>query len=325
MSETKPHTPGSHGARNPEKFQNALRTIDGQNRASVTLRELKTLWINTGTLCNIECENCYIDSSPTNDRLAYIALDEVTPYLDEIAHLKLPTLEIGFTGGEPFMNPEIIEMIHASLERGFRALVLTNAMQPMLRPHIRDSLLSLHVDHPGQLTLRVSLDHHSRALHEAERGPGTWDKTLDGLRWLVEHGFTVHIAGRSCWEEDEAKARSGYARLFKSIGLSTDASDLTELVIFPEMDRTGDPPEITVDCWGLLGVDPTDMMCATSRMIVKHKGTATPTIAACTLLPYDDRFDLGPTLAGARQTVQLNHRYCAEFCVLGGGSCSGGD
>jgi hypothetical protein len=94
------------------------------------------------------------------------------------------------------------------------------------------------------------------------------------------------------------------------------------LTIFPEMDETADVPEITEACWGILGKSPDSVMCASSRMVVKFKGGAHPTVIACTLLPYDPRFDLGPTLAGALGRVPLNHPHCAKFCVLGGGACS---
>ena len=91
-------------------------------RASVDWRGLKTLWLNTGTLCNIECANCYILSSPTNDRLVYLRLSDITPFLDEI---RTP-VEIGITGGEPFMCPDILPIMREVLARGHRLLVLTN-------------------------------------------------------------------------------------------------------------------------------------------------------------------------------------------------------
>ena len=84
-------------------------------RASVALDTLATLWINTGTLCNITCLNCYIESSPENDRLAYITRAEVARFLDEIAADGLPVREIGFTGGEPFMNPDMLAMLEDAL------------------------------------------------------------------------------------------------------------------------------------------------------------------------------------------------------------------
>jgi len=105
--------------------------------------------------------------------------------------------------------------------------------------------------------------------------------------------------------------------------MAIDAQDPAGLVLFPEMDEEADVPEITTACWGILNVDPADMMCASSRMVVKRKGAEKPAVLACTLLPYDARFELGTTLKEASSSVPLNHPHCARFCVLGGGSCSG--
>jgi MoaA/NifB/PqqE/SkfB family radical SAM enzyme len=183
------------------KFSHPDVTAKGERRASVPLDQLATLWINTGTLCNITCQNCYIESSPKNDRLAYISRAETAAFLDETRKLKLGTREIGFTGGEPFLNPDMLGMLDDSLSRGFQVLVLTNAMQPMLRPKVKAGLLKLRESYGDQLTLRVSLDHHTQVLHEAERGPKTWAKALSGIDWLAANGFKLAIAGRSCWGE----------------------------------------------------------------------------------------------------------------------------
>ena len=219
--------------------------------------------------------------------------------------------EIGFTGGEPFMNRDAPAMISEALARGFDVLVLTNAMRPMRR--FEAQLLALPRD---KLTFRVSLDHHTQALHEAERGPGSWAKALDGLHWLAANRFRIAIAGRAL--EPEAEARAAYARLFEALGLAPD-----HLVLFPHMDAEADVPEITDACWSILGLSPQSVMCASSRMVVKAKGAAAPHVVACTLLPFDPNFALGPTLAEAARPVALNHPHCARFCVLGGASCSG--
>ncbi len=306
----------------PAKFRSADITADGKPRAAVSLTKLKTLWINTGTLCNIECVNCYIDSSPTNDRLVYITASEVASYLDEIEELQLGTQEIGLTGGEPFMNPDCCTIIEAALERELEVLVLTNAMQPMLRSHIRQSLLTLNARYGQRLTLRVSLDHYSKSLHESQRGPKSWDKTLEGLKWLSNNGFHLNVAGRTCWGETEAQMRAGYAALFVAEQLSVDAAHPAQLVLFPEMDETIDVAEITVDCWDLLGKNPNDMMCATSRMIVKRRGEPSPVVLSCTLLPYGIGFEMGARLKDAQGAVKLNHPHCSRFCLLGDGLCS---
>ncbi len=301
------------------KFGDPLRTIGGDARATVVLKRLETLWINTGTLCNLACQACYIESSPTNDALVYMTLAEVDAYLDEAE--RLGTREIGFTGGEPFMNPDMVAMMRSALERGFEALVLTNAMRPMRR--FDKQLAALRAELGARLTMRVSLDHYTRALHEAERGANSWVKAIDGCRWLSDQGFRLAVAGRRLAIESEAAARAGYAALFIEHDLHIDAFDPAALVLFPEMDAAADVPEISEGCWDLLGVSPTSMMCSSSRMVVKRKGAAVPTVVACTLLPYDDRFALGETLAGSQGAVSLNHPHCARFCVLGGASCSG--
>lgn len=304
----------------PRKFRDAELTAGGEKRAKVALTELRTLWFNTGTLCNLTCRACYIESSPVNDSLAYLTAAEARRFLDEIARDGLPTREIGFTGGEPFMNPDIIEMIEDALSRGFRALVLTNAMKPMA--HLKAGLLGISERYGDQLVIRVSLDHYSPALHELERGERTFAPTLEGLRWLAAHGFSVCVAGRTCWNEAEDELRRGYAKLFAENGIGVDAFDTQALVLFPEMDASADVPEITEHCWGILNVSPGDMMCATSRMVVKRKGAERPAVLACTLIADDPRFEMGATLAEAAGEIALNHPHCARFCVLGGGACS---
>ena len=303
----------------PEKFRDPLVTAKGETRATVALRRLDTLWFNTGTLCNLTCRNCYIESSPRNDRLAYLTRAEVAAYLDEIAGDKLGTTTIGFTGGEPFMNPDLIFMLEDVLSRGLRAIVLTNAMRPMRK--LREQLLALR-KYGDRLTIRVSVDHFSRAVHEEERGARSWTPTIEGLRWLAAEGFSTHVAGRKFSGEPEAALREGFARLFAETGIPIDAGDPVTLTLFPEMDATVDVPEITTSCWGILHKSPDDVMCASSRMVIKRRDVPTPAVVACTLLPYDRQFELGTTLREAATPVALNHPHCAKFCVLGGAACS---
>ncbi len=305
------------------KFRDPARTAKGERRAEVALSGLATLWINTGTLCNITCATCYIESSPRNDALSYITAAETTAFLEEAALLGLPLREVGFTGGEPFMNPDLVPMLDAVLARpGLAAIVLTNAMQPMRRH--APALLALRDRHgTARLTIRVSLDHHSAAEHDRERGEGSFARSLEGLGWLAREGFRLHVAGRLGFGgETEAEMRAGFARLFATHDIPVDAADPVALMLFPAMDATADVPEITEACWGILRKSPDSVMCASSRMVVKRKGAARPAVVACTLLPYDPRFELGTTLAEAARPVALNHPHCARFCVLGGAACS---
>jgi len=305
----------------PAKFKDASITARGETRAHVGLKALETLWVNTGTLCNLTCRNCYIESSPRNDRLVYLTAAEVASYLDEIERDGHGTKLIGFTGGEPFMNPDLPAMLDDVLSRGLKAIVLTNAMMPMHR--MKPALLDLLARHGGgNLAIRVSVDHYERELHEEERGPRSWKPTIDGLVWLAEAGFDVHVAGRHFSNETDDEVRAGYARLFARLGVPIDAGNPATLVLFPEMDPTVDVPEITTACWGILKKSPDSVMCASARMVVKRKGAPRPAVVACTLLPYDPQFELGETLAESVGEVRLNHPHCARFCVLGGAACS---
>ena len=303
-----------------EKFTDPVWTTKGERRAVVPFDGLDTLWFNTGTLCNIACTNCYIKSSPKNDALVYLTRAEVRTFLDEAQAAPRCPREIAFTGGEPFMNPDIMGMLEDSLAAGFAVLVLTNAMKPM--QHHQDDLLAVNRRYRGQLSLRVSIDHYEASLHEQVRGARTWEPGIAGLIWLAANGFDVALAGRKLWPETDAELRAGYANVFAGLGIAIDTNDPARLVLFPEMDDAAEVPEISHGCWKILHKSPASMMCANSRMIVKRKGEAEPVVVSCTLLPCDARFEMGRTLSEAARPVTLNHRHCASFCVLGGASCS---
>lgn len=303
-----------------QKFSDPDLTAKNEPRARVGFSGLETLWINTGTLCNIQCKNCYIESSPTNDNLVYIKKSDVARYLDEAD--ALGARQIGFTGGEPFMNPDFLGMLEDALERGFEVLVLTNAMRPAMRAPIQKEMQRLNAKFSSTLTLRVSLDHFTQYGHDEERGDGSFALAREGIQWFCDQGFNVSIAGRNIDGDDNGKSELGYNKLMQELGIDTENLRKDQLVVFPEIAANDDPPEITTSCWKILDIDPASMMCANSRMIIHRKGEARPTVVACTLLPYDDDFDYGPSLAAALHPVKLNHRFCANFCVLGGSSCS---
>lgn len=301
------------------KFIDADFARDGAARALVPFARLETLWVNTGTLCNIECRRCYIESSPTNDRLVYLTRADFAPFLAEARAMGAG--EIGFTGGEPFMNPDLLAMAEDALGAGFSVLILTNAMRPAMRPSMRAGVRRLVAQFGDRLRLRVSLDHYAPQKHDEERGAGSFDIALAGLNAFARDGALLSVAGRSLWGESAAAARAGYAALFARHGLPIDASRPEGLILFPEMNEAEDTPEITTQCWGILKKDPGEIMCATSRMVMRRKGEAA-IVVACTLIVDDPQFDMGATLHEAARPVKLNHPHCSRFCVLGGASCS---
>ncbi len=305
---------------NSNKFQNEKITLDGTPRASVKLESLKTLWFNTGSQCNLSCENCYIESNPRNDKLSYINVEDISPFLDEVKSSFLDVNLVGLTGGEPFLNPNIINICDKVLSSGIDVLVLTNAYKAM--PRFKNKLIDLKNIYKDKLHIRVSLDHYTEQLHEKERGFGVFWPTIENIKWLYENNFNLSIAGRSLSNENLEDAKVKYRELLSSQNILIQNLD-EKLVVFPEMDLNKDVPEITIKCWDILKKSPSDQMCASERMIVKRKAESSPVVLPCTLLAYDKQFELGHSLKESKdKSVFLNHPFCAQFCVLGSASCS---
>ncbi len=212
------------------KFSDPNWTAKGERRAKISLSGLHTLWFNTGTLCNITCEGCYIESSPRNDRLVYLTRADVRAFLLEAEDNHPELKEIGFTGGEPFMNPDFLEILSDALSAGYRVLVLTNAMKPM--QHHQAALLDLRKQYGEFLAIRVSLDHYTRKGHEKIRGLRSWEPAMDGIRWLASEGFDLAIAARSLSGESDEEMRAGFAAFFERRGFALDANDPHRLQVY---------------------------------------------------------------------------------------------
>ncbi len=301
------------------KFLNKYFTSENIERAHVTLKSMKTLWFNTGTLCNLKCKGCYIESSPINDSLEYLTETDVSKYLNELDQF-YDVRQIGFTGGEPFMNPYFIEILEDTLSRGYEVLVLTNGMKPMQK--LEKKLLNIKNNFDKKLMLRVSLDHYSKSMHELERGNNTWEVTIRGLKWLSDNNFNFFIASRKISNESEHELRNSFKELINNRQLDIDPYDPKKLIFFSEMDKNKDTIEISENCWSVLNVDKNSLMCSSSRIIVKHRNDDSTSVQPCTLLSHIKDFKLGKSLKESSDHVYLNHKFCSQFCVLGGSKCN---
>jgi MoaA/NifB/PqqE/SkfB family radical SAM enzyme len=145
----------------------------------------KKLWIYTNYDCNLRCTYCVAESSPKSDRRA-LSLDFVINLLDEAQAFGFE--QIYFTGGEPFILPEIYPMLAYACER-FQTTVLTNAM--LFQGRRLEKLKAIQSE---RLTVQVSLDSHQPAGHDPYRGRGSWLRTKQGLETLLEIGFRVRLS-----------------------------------------------------------------------------------------------------------------------------------
>ena len=284
-------------------------------RGYIQPKALKELWLYTGTICNLCCSFCLEGSSPSNDRLDPITLDEVKPFIKEAVALDVE--QFSFTGGEPFMIPEIVPILDYALDYK-PCLVLTNATQPLLN---RLDQVALLANKSFPLSFRVSLDHPDPAAHDEFRGEGNFDLSIKVIKQLHDLGFHISIARQSKAGEDTEAINRAYMPYFKQAGIPED----TFIVVFPELHEPGshpDVPHITEHCMTTYKTEASrdQMMCNFSKMIVKKDGKLS--VYACTLVDDDEDYDLGASLTESMKIrVMLKHHRCYT-CFASCTSCS---
>ena len=279
--------------------------------AHIACQAIKELWFHTGTNCNLHCHGCFEGAGPGVDRIETATYNDMRPYID--AATECGVEKFSFTGGEPFLNPDILQILDYALERA-PCLVLTNGTAP-LRSKAGQLEALLKKRHP--LFFRVSLDFPDSAQHDALRGPGRFQEALAGIQFLHHAGFAVSVARRKQNNEQPEAAEAAYSELFVNNGLPFNLP----MVSFPELLHVT-PLQISEYCLAQYHTEErrAGFMCAFSRMIVKKNGKMG--VYACTLVDDDPAFDLGTELKqAAARHVMLRHSRCS-VCFSQGVSCS---
>ena len=281
---------------------------------SVSLRSLDTLWFQVaGTLCNIECTHCFISSSPTNRSHAMLTLADVEKRLSEARELGVR--EYYFTGGEPFMNREMLPILEATLEQG-PATVLTNGM--LLRPEICRRLRELFDASAYSLDLRVSLDGFDRESHDAIRGRGVWDRVMAGLKNLAEVGLNPVITVTTAAEGVASReGRTRFLELIRGFGFSRPRLKVLPLFrIGAEEKRTRAYEEwerLTME--SLTEEEASVLQCSSCRMVTS-KG-----VYVCPILIEVPEARMGNTLQESLRPFPLGHAAC-HTCWVDGVTCT---
>jgi len=290
-------------------------TKTGEPRGRIRLQRLKELWINTGSLCNLACPFCFENCSPTSRRLDQVSFDDVRPYIDQA--IEMGVERISFTGGEPFVNKDFIQILDYVLERK-PCLILSNGTSPLL-----DKLdqIKAFTQKPYELVIRLSLDFPDAELHDANRGAGSFAKTMQSLKALGDCGIKTAAARIHFADENSAEIQQQYAELFQQHGLPQTLT----VAEFPDLANAGtnrDTPEISENCIKTYYGSPkqqSSFMCSYSRMLVKKNSKMS--LFACTLVDDDDFFDFGDDFTQALTTdAILKHHRCFD-CFSCGVAC----
>jgi AdoMet-dependent heme synthase len=290
-----------------------LPLLDGPAPA-VSLAHLDDLWFQvTGTLCNLTCRHCFISCSPHNHEFGFLDLDTVRRFLDE--SVELGAKEYYFTGGEPFLHPEMVAILELTLGYG-PATVLTNGT--IFKEEWLQRLARADAASPYSLEFRVSIDGFSAASNDVVRGEGTFDRGLRGVRQLCDHGFLPIISvARTSDDEDDGRLFAGFVDLLRRQGYSRPrVKILPTLRLGAEVQRwRGYASEELVTPEMMDGFDPGQLICNHSR-VVTDRG-----VFVCPILIEAPDARLGATLHDALGPYHLRHHACFT-CYQYGSICS---
>lgn len=293
---------------------------------------LEDLWIMQGSLCDLRCKHCYTASSPTADHLGQITSVELAPHLADAARFGVS--KIWFTGGEVFVNRDVLQGRAQRNEEFLRSLALALEIAPVeiltngrryLRNHL-DELDGLRQRYGDRLTLRITLESSTPAEHDAIRGRGTFAQTVATVRECISRGFVPVITAERplLGAAGDEQIRTRYRDLFDGGNVEVN---LIENILemgheLRRMASAGALPHaevfVTTGCFAILNKPPESLMCHFSRCIQKVGGELR--YYPCPVIYDDARFELGSTLEESFQRVYIAHKNCYDYCLKGRGS-----
>ncbi len=274
---------------------------------------LDTLWLYVaGTICNLRCTHCFISCAPDNHSHGMMTLEDVRRHLDDARALGVR--EYYLTGGEPFMNRELLSILEATLRQG-PANVLTNGL--LLETGTCRALRAIADASEYSLDVRVSLDGWSPEDHDRIRGPGTFRRAVQGIQALSAHRFlpvvTVTEAAAGVGG-DEGRAR--FLELLRSLGLARPRVKVLPLWrIGAEAARARG-----YETWERLSSDSVTregleaLQCSTARAVTSRG------VYVCPILVEEPGARLGAALHEALRSFPLTQGAC-HTCYVTGVTC----
>jgi len=274
-------------------------------------RELRSLWFQiTGTLCNLACRHCFNASGPRDPWLGMLAPDVVRRYLREAEALGVR--EVYFTGGEPFLHPEILSVLQDALAVA-PVTVLTNGT--LIDDTLADRLARMSGLARYSLEIRVSLDAPTAAENDAIRGRGSFANALGAIRRLAARGLPPIVTAT----EIVAPSHGGslYERL-RTVLLEAgiEPPRIKILPVLPLGRCAGHRPDRMLTTADLEGFDVARLQCTETRVV------AAGGIYACPILAGLPRARVGDDrLADALVPNALDHTACST-CYETGITCT---
>ncbi|MCY3413042.1 MAG: radical SAM protein [Candidatus Heimdallarchaeota archaeon] len=275
------------------------------------------LWFYTGSKCNLSCTHCYVNAGPDADQHAQLTLETFRSQLQSVKNKKFSKLEIYFTGGEPFLNTNLLIMFKESLELA-NVTVLTNSTR--ISKHIAKKLQVLQEESTNNIYFRVSLDGPEQSENDAIRGKNAFDRATRGIKNLIDVGFNPIVTAMRSWLYlDSLKMENKYEKLLSEMGIPKDKQllkILPPLRIGREADR--DRPYLSGELFTkacFTDYDYKGLQCSKCR-IVSERG-----VWVCPILINDDEARMGRMIDESFHSYPMKQMACWT-CRMEGMVCT---
>lgn len=157
---------------------------------------------NTTNACNMYCDHCYRDAGCKAEE--ELSTAEAKTLLEQIARAGFKIMI--FSGGEPLMRPDIVELVAYAASLGLRPVFGTNGT--LITLEIAQKLKAA-----GAMGMGISLDSMDREKHNKFRKfPGAWEGAVQGMRNCRAAGlpFQIHTTVME-WNNHELEDLTDFA------------------------------------------------------------------------------------------------------------------
>ena len=286
--------------------------LENPAMAQLPFLHLDTLWLQvTGTHCNIACRHCFISCGPKVDRHAVMTMAQVDEAISQAESLGCRAYY--YTGGEPFLHPQILDLVDRALKAGPLG-ILSNGM--LIDAAMAEQLGRRFAESRYSLDLRISLDGLNAAENDAIRGKGVFEAACEGIRRLAAAGIEPALAVTTVEAHcASAEGRLAFFELLRRLGVRRPRVKLIPpFAIGREARRKGEPPRDLLRQDQLTEDAPWALQCGTSRMVTADG------VYACPILIDHRAARMGDTLVEALRPTSLFHPAC-NTCLEEGFSC----
>jgi MoaA/NifB/PqqE/SkfB family radical SAM enzyme len=284
-----------------------------QEAPSVPFLGLDTVWFQVGgTLCNLKCRHCFISCGPANHDHELMSRAAVRAFLFEAESLGVN--DTYFTGGEPFLNRELIGILEDALRIG-PATVLTNGT--LVTARRARALAAVHQASRYSLEVRVSLDGTTPERNDPIRGAGSFAAAMAGVERLAAAGLNPILTVARTWDDaEDGETRERFHDLLRARGIGRPRVKVLPLFLLGrETERTrGYDTEERLTPDHLRGHDPWSLQCSTSRMVTSRG------VTVCPILIDSPAAFMGKTLRDSLRPHPLAHGAC-HTCWATGATC----